>query len=146
MEDILRETFETLKKIEMELNKIFRDIASKYPSISFPSGVYEPLVDIEETENEYIVYMDVPGFRKEDLKITVGDNYVEVYAERREEEKEESREKKYVVRQRFYETVKKRIELPSAIKPEEARASLNNGVLTIYLPKRVVSREVTIEL
>ncbi len=146
MEDILRETFEALKRIEMELNKIFRDIASKYPSISFPAGVYEPLVDIEERENEYVVYLDVPGFKKEDLKITVGDNYVEVYAEKSEEEKQEIKDRKYIIRQRFYESIKKRIELPSAIKPEEARASLTNGVLTIYLPKRVVSREVTIEL
>ena len=146
MEELLRETVEALRRIESELNKIFRDIASKYPAISFPMGVYEPLTDVEERENEYVVYVDVPGFKKEDLKITVGDNYVEIYAAKSEEEKKEIQDRKYIVRQRFYESIRKRIEFPSAIKPEEARASLSNGVLTIHLPKRVVSREVTIEL
>ncbi|MCD6458359.1 MAG: hypothetical protein DRJ39_03320 [Thermoprotei archaeon] len=146
MEEILRDTVEALKRIEEEVNKIFRDITLKYPSIGFPLGIREPLMDVEDRETEYVIYVDVPGFKKEDLKITVGDNYIEIFATKSEEEKKEVESRKYIVRQRLYESIKKRIELPTPINPEEAKASLNNGVLVVRLPKRRISKEITIDL
>mgnify|MGYP000173805734 FL=1 len=146
MEEVVRGTIEALRRIEEEVNKLFRDLASKYPSVAYPSGAYEPPIDIEEREDAYVVYADVPGFSKEDIKITVGDNYVEIEAQKSEEEIREAASRNYVVRQRSYESIKKRVELPSSIKPEEARAKLENGVLVIHLPKRVVGREIPISI
>ena len=78
---------------------------------------FEPFVDIMEEDDKIIVDAEIPGVKKENIKIKVGEDYVEIRA---------YNGKKYY----------KRIKLPAKVNPNSAKASFNNGVLEIVLEKK----------
>jgi HSP20 family protein len=88
----------------------------------------EPLVDVMEEGDKYRIFVELPGVEKENLKLDVADNSVQV---RTADEK------------KFY----KMIELEQAINPDTAKASYKNGVLTIDIDKAAkrTGKEVNIE-
>jgi HSP20 family protein len=96
-----------------------------------------PLADVEDTDDAIVVTMDLPGIDKEDVDISVTEDQLCVTAERREE-KEEA-EKEYHKRERSYTSFERVVELPTAVKADEASAKLENGVLEITLPKEIVT-------
>ena len=91
-----------------------------------------PACDVEETNDEFLISFDLPGVKKEDVKIDVRENLISVSGERKEEVKgRQSRE-------RYYGTFSRSFSLPSNINSEKAEARFENGVLQIALPKMPV--------
>jgi HSP20 family protein len=91
-----------------------------------------PSVDINETDESVIVTLELPGVEKEDIEITSVDDDLSVRAKRTAEpERDESVQR----REQSYDLFKRTIKLPSGVKSEQAKAALNNGLLTITLPK-----------
>ncbi|NSW89398.1 MAG: Hsp20/alpha crystallin family protein [Firmicutes bacterium] len=88
--------------------------------------------DVKETENEYIIDVEVPGARKEDIKLELKDDILNICIERNEEVKEERSD--YIRRERRYGSCSRSFYVPD-IKHEGVKAKYNNGVLTITLPK-----------
>ena len=78
--------------------------------------------------------MDLPGFSKDDVEIEVTDDAVAISAEKTQTEEE--KKKNYVRRERSAQTFYRRVQLPEEVKCDEAKASLNDGVLEITLPKK----------
>ena len=148
LEDIVREVYRQMAQLQKEVEQRFRDIWSRLSRLSIPMtiGYFEPAFDIEDTGEELVVYMDLPGFSRDEVKIRVTEDSVEVKAEKSEERREEERNRNYIVRQRVYEGFYKRIHLPCKVRPEAARARLVNGVLEIHIPKSGAKREVEISV
>ncbi|OYT63011.1 MAG: hypothetical protein B6U69_00200 [Thermofilum sp. ex4484_15] len=146
MEEEYSRFLDAFTKMKKEVDRIFSETVSKLPRGMISWGLYEPPYDLEDAGNEYILRIDVPGFRKEEIKIRVTEDSVEVKAEYSKEKKEEDSRRNYVVKQRVYEGFHKVVNLPSKIKPNEAKAVLTNGVLEIHLPKSETSREVEIQI
>jgi HSP20 family protein len=96
-----------------------------------------PLADVRETDDAIIVTMDLPGIDKEDVDISVTDDQLCVIAERSEEREEA--EKEYHKRERSCTSFERVVELPIAVKADEASAKLEDGVLEITLPKEIVT-------
>jgi HSP20 family protein len=95
-------------------------------------NVRRPSVDINETDESVIVTLELPGVEKEDIEITSDDDDLFVRAKRTAEpEQDESAQR----REQSYDLFKRTIKLPSGVKSEQAKAALNNGLLTITLPK-----------
>jgi HSP20 family protein len=89
-----------------------------------------PACDIIDEDDKIILFVDLPGFSKNDIDVEIGENYVKIKAEEKKEEK-----RRYLVKERmrsFY----RYIELPASIKENEAKAKFRNGVLEITLPKK----------
>lgn len=147
MDKFLKELVETVARVQKEVDEIFRDFWTKhykfYPE-SFRS--LEPLYDIEDTGDKIIVYIDVPGFRKNEIKIRVTEDSLEVLAEKSEERASEEDKKNYIVRQRVYRKLYKKILLPSKVRPEQAKAKLEDGILIVSIPKSEAEREVEINV
>ncbi len=93
-----------------------------------------PSVDVEDRGKDFCVTVDLPGFSKEDVNIEVGEESVLIHAKK--SISEEEKEKNYVRRERMAQKFYRRIDLPEKIKSDDAKASLNNGVLEIILPKK----------
>lgn len=90
-------------------------------------------IDLSETEKELIAKADLPGFSKEEIKLKVTENTVEISAEKKREVVQKG---KNIFRQeRSYGATKRVIGLPYVVKPEESRAKFENGVLAILMPK-----------
>lgn len=94
---------------------------------------FTPLADIAETENEYLVRAELPGMKKEEVKVTLTDGLLTLEGERRLE-KDEKAEKLHRV-ERFYGKFTRTFALPENIVPEAVRCECKDGVLTVHIPK-----------
>lgn len=97
--------------------------------------VNKMLCDIYEEGNNYCIEVDVPGFKKEDIKIECDKGNLKITAEKRSEDKE-SNKKKYVHRERkYYERCERSFYLGD-VNEDEISASFNDGLLKITVPKK----------
>ncbi|UNQ72585.1 Hsp20/alpha crystallin family protein [Infirmifilum sp. NZ] len=144
---IAEELAEAVARLQKELNDALRSVWAKYSSL-YPDRlrVYDPLYDIEDRGDSIAVYVDVPGFRKNEIKIRVTEDTLEVIADKSEERVKEENDRKYIQRERLYKSIYKKILLPVKVRPEQARARLEDGVLVVLLPKSGAEREVEVKL
>ena len=90
--------------------------------------------DIYEKDNAYNLEMDVPGFDKKDIKIEYNKGTLTINAEKKEE-KEESQDKKYIRRERFYGKLSRSFYLGD-IEEEAIKAEFKDGTLRVIAPKK----------
>ena len=95
-------------------------------------------LDIRETEKEYLVEADLPGFEKKDIKVSYEDNYLTISATRNENKEDD---KDYICRESSVGEVWRQFYVEN-VDEEEIEARFVNGVLKLVLPKR----ESTVEL
>lgn len=91
--------------------------------------------DVQETEDEVIVDVELPGFKKDQITIELGDRSITVMAEKREEVEEKDDGKRYYRRERNYGNLQRTIFLPADVKEEGAKAKFEDGLLTVVLKK-----------
>lgn len=89
--------------------------------------------EVEETDKELIVRVEVPGMDKDDCRITIEGNMLYLSGEKRFER--ETHESTYHVMERAYGSFQRTIPLPGNVDIDQAAASYKNGVLTVRLPK-----------
>src|SRR5690606_12981939 len=99
------------------------------------AGPRSPALDVTETDRAYTVKLDMPGVAKEDVKVGIDGRHVTVQAstERKEEKKEGDR---VVWRERAMTSYARSFSLPEEVDHLESGAKLDQGVLTLTLPKR----------
>jgi HSP20 family protein len=95
-----------------------------------PAG-WVPAVDIEELEDAYVVEAEVPGVKREDVNIEVTGNELTISGEIK------VREREGIIRRRTRRVgeFEFRVVLPNEVNPEGVDAKLNDGVLTVRIPK-----------
>jgi HSP20 family protein len=143
-EKLVDELVETLSQMEREVERMFRDVWMKLSAETpLRLGAWEPPADVVDKGEELVVYVDVPGFSKEDIKVKVTEDYVEIFAKKSEEKVIEG---SYLLRQRFRESLYKKVDLPFKVKPEQAKARLENGVLEIRIPKSGLTKEIQVSV
>lgn len=96
------------------------------------ADTYPIRVDIRETDKEYIIEAEVPGVKKEDIKLDLKDNVLTIGVEHREENKEERKD--YIRRERRYGAFSRSFNVEN-VKQDEIKAKYSDGILTITLPK-----------
>ncbi len=103
-----------------------------------PLSLLTPPVDIVEEENEIKVTAQVPGIKPEDIDIEVDDNTLVINAEtvEKEETTEGNVHRKEIISGKFF----RRVPLPTEVEGEKAKASFENGLLKVTIPKSKVSR------
>ena len=108
------------------------------------SGVGKYPVDIHEDDNHLYVDAELPGFKKEDVDITLEDGVLSIAAER--EVKADDDEKTRHLSERRFTKFSRRFTLPIAVDETNVSASLKDGVLHLTLPKREEVKARRIEL
>ena len=89
--------------------------------------------DVLDTGDAYKLECELPGFKKEDLKIDVENDVLTISAERKSDEKEEKNN--YVKRERFYGSFSRSFDV-SGIQVDNIEAAYTDGVLTLTMPKK----------
>lgn len=141
--------FDIMREIQEEIDAIFRDFmrGPRLWSYREPRESYElvsetwrePFVDIFDRGDKFVITVELPGVRKEDIKLRVTEDTVYIEAQiRREKELEEEGAIRI---ERYYSGYRRVIRLPEEIIPERAKARYNNGVLEIELPKKAPGKE-----
>ncbi len=90
--------------------------------------------DIREEDNAYILEADLPGFRKEDIKIDIEGDYMTITAGRKNENAQKDKKGNYIRCERSYGSFSRRFDL-SGVKSEGITAAYDNGVLKLTMPK-----------
>ena len=110
------------------------------------SSVMELRTDITDRGDSFVLEADLPGFKKDDIKIDLENDRLTIKAERRNEHEE--KDKSYVRCERSYGSYARSFDI-SGIKAEGIKASYNDGVLSLTMPKKDVevsgSRRLAIE-
>jgi HSP20 family protein len=108
-----------------------------------PSTWYLPL-DIIDAEGGYLVKAAVPGFRPEDVEVTVTDGMLSIVARHREEP--DGLQGRYLRRELRLGNYARRVQLPGGIRPEDIKAGFDNGILSVEIPKAKGPQPIKIEV
>jgi len=96
-------------------------------------GWNTPAVDVRETEEDYVVEMDLPGRTEKDLDVEVKDNVLTISS--RKEEAKESKKNGYLLRERRESSFTRSFRLPEGVDAGKIQAAFKNGVLELHVPK-----------
>lgn len=90
--------------------------------------------DIREKKDKYLIDIDLPGYNKDNIKISVEDGYLTVQAsiDSNHEEKEDG---KFVRRERYMGSCSRSFYVGEDVKSEDIKASFKNGILNLEIPK-----------
>lgn len=121
----------------------------EWPPIGRSSPLFAhrlPALDVIDHEDEVIVRAEVPGVRKEDLKVSLSDS--EITIEGHTEHKEEEKRADYYYHEMSYGDFKRTVDLPAEVDASKAQATMKDGLLEIKLPKaeQAKRREIKIEV
>ena len=91
--------------------------------------------DVVENENEVKVIVDLPGVKKENIKITLENEVLTINASSKSESEEKSPEGNYIHRERRTGEYKRSFTVPKNVSKEDIKAKLENGTLTLTVLK-----------
>ncbi|BCR06336.1 molecular chaperone [Desulfuromonas versatilis] len=140
--DPLRE----LRAMQEQMSRLFdlsRDRAFGEP---LDSALWQPPVDIYEDELEVVVTMELPEVRQEDIDVQIQDHTLIIQGERKLEREE--RKQNYHRIERSYGPFRRSFSLPATVDEDKTRASCEQGVLKVVLPKTSSAprRQITVEV
>lgn len=125
--------FEPLQEFETLNNRIQRYF-NEFPVFGFQySDSFSPKIDISEDEKNINVVAEMPGVKKEDLKIVIQDNILTIEGEKKKAE--EKKEKNYYRSERSYGIFKRCFTIPVEVDSENIEAKFENGILNINIKK-----------
>lgn len=129
-----------------QMDWLFDDWGRNSPVREFLSErVLSPSCDISESNDHFLMSIDIPGMKPEDIKIEVSNNILTVSGERRREERESEDSIQHY--EKSYGYFKRSFSLPTSIESESVEARYDNGVLELFLPKTqsAQSRQIQIQ-
>ncbi len=137
------EPFKELETLHDRIQRYFDD----YPNFGFNlSENFYPRIDISEDKENINVIAEIPGVKKDEIKITLQDNILTIEGEKKKET--EQKEKNFFRSERMYGSFKRCFTLPDLVDSNKVDAKFENGMLNIQLKKieQKVRNEKVIEL
>jgi HSP20 family protein len=129
------EPFRELEDVSARLNRIFgRPLGhTETDSEMLAVADWMPSVDISETDTAYMIKGEIPGVKKEDVKVTVQDGMLTIQGERRQEKEE--RGKKFHRVECSYGSFVRSFRVPDDADESAVKAEFKDGILNVTLPK-----------
>ena len=131
-----REPFGLLRQMTSELDRVFDEpfwASFPWPRAGGAAGTsWSPDIDVFEKDNNLVTRIDLPGMKKEDVKVEVTDGHLTISGERKTE-KEEKKEHEYRC-ERSYGSFYRAVPLPAEAKLKDVKASFADGVLEVTVP------------
>ena len=92
--------------------------------------------DIKENDNNFELEIDLPGFKKDDIKMSIDDGYLTINAKQEDNKDEKDKHGKYVRRERYFGECSRSFYVGDDIKGEDIKAKYKNGTLRVEIPKK----------
>ena len=125
------EPFRAFNRMQSELERLFADFSDNFPSLD--QNGFLPSCEFDEGQSNYTVKFDMPGVKKDDVKIELDGNKLSVSAERREEKKTEDKRSRFS--EITYGAFQRQFTLPGPVDESKVDAKFENGVLILTMPK-----------
>ncbi len=138
--------FRDIRTLQDEVNRLFSsNLPRFFNDEGIARGAWSPNVDIFENKDQIVIEAELPGMNREDFDLSVENNVLTLYGERRFEKKDEG--DNYHRVERSYGSFSRSFTLPQSVSAEGANAEFRNGVLRVSLPKReeVKARKIQIK-
>lgn len=126
--------FRELMTLREAMDRLFED-SFVHPSRFFTAlrEVEVPALDVYQTPNEVVVKAALPGLKPEDVSIDITGDTLTIKGEHKAEE--EIKKEDYLYQERRYGAFSRTVALPSGLKTDKAEATMEDGVLTLTIPK-----------
>ncbi|HEX9795901.1 MAG TPA: Hsp20/alpha crystallin family protein [Anaerolineales bacterium] len=138
------EPFREMRRMHDMLDRVMDDSMSGRTN----GGWYEGLapIDVYQTADEVVIEAAMPGVKPDDIEISVTGDTLTLRGEIRQE-KEVEGERDYHVRERRYRRFARSLTLPSTVDSSKAQAEIENGILTLRIPKAEAAkpRQITVK-
>jgi len=118
--------FTELDSMERRMRRIFEEIGF--------APVLAPAADVYETDDEFVVELEVPGYAEKELSIEVSDHMLSIKGSHVREEKDEEH-KEFALRERLEREFERCFALPRDADTEHLQAIFSDGVLEVHAPK-----------
>ena len=118
---------------------MFNDAFGMMPSIDDPLyGKHAKNMmktDVRETEDSYLVDIDLPGFKKDEVNVELKDGYLTVNAAKGLDKDEQDKKGRYIRQERYAGTMSRSFYVGEGVKPEDLHAKYEDGILQVTVPK-----------
>jgi len=133
-----QEPFALMREMRKEFDRLFNEPA--WPAFGWPTfrfgrtaeAVWNPGIDVFERDNRLVTKIDLPGLKKEDIKVEVTDGHLAISGERKKEEEEKGEQ--FYRCEREYGSFYRAVPLPAGVKLEDVKATFADGVLEVSVP------------
>lgn len=127
--------FRELEEVSNRLNRIFGQSQDRGVADNgmLAMADWTPSVDISETETAYVIKGEIPGVKKENVKVTMQDGMLTIQGERRQEKEEKG--KKFHRVECSYGKFERSFRLPDDIDESKVKAEFKDGMINVTLPK-----------
>ena len=98
--------------------------------------------DIKEHKHGYELIVDLPGYEKDNIKMSIEDGYLTINAKTTHEVNEGNEESKFVRKERYFGECSRSFYVGENIEDKDIKASYKNGVLNISIPKKEAKKEI----
>ncbi|MEJ2195369.1 MAG: Hsp20/alpha crystallin family protein [Ignavibacteriaceae bacterium] len=142
-----------LLNVEREFNRMFKSFDDRFGFVKreengdeYENAVWMPLTDVAEDNDNYYLKADLPGIKKDDVKISYTNGNLSISGERAQEK--ESKDKQYHRIERSYGKYYRSFRLPEKIKEDKINAEFKDGQLNVTIPKaeEVKPKEIAIKV
>lgn len=144
MKLVPRRPWQELRSIKEELDNLFERLFGREEVAVRKEFAPFPAVDMEETEDEFIVKAELPGMDRKDIQVELVGNNLVIKGEKRRETEE--RRGDYHRAERYYGTFYRSIPLPLEVAMDKIRARYRDGVLEVVLPKSEEAKRRTVRV
>ena len=141
-----------LLDVERQFNRMFNTLGNRFglternSDDEYENAVWMPLTDVAEDNDNYYLKADLPGIKKDDVKISYTNGNLSISGERAQEK--ETKEKQFHRIERSYGKYYRSFRLPEKIKEDKINAEFKDGQLNITIPKaeEVKPKEIAIKV
>jgi len=135
-------TGDPFTSFQRNMSRLFDDMMhGNLPSLSRSdeAGMVMPQINVSETDKELRITAEMPGVSEKDVDITLDDGVLTIRGEKKMEKKEDKENFHYM--ERSYGQFQRSLRVPNSINADQVQASVENGVLTVILPKNMAQEK-----
>ena len=125
--------WQSLDRAFDNFRKEFEKSFSSFPSLPSMPKISSLSCDIVDEGDKYVIKAEMPGVKKDEIKLNVFENSIEISAQHKEEEEE--KKKNYLRKERSEISYYRTLPLPEKVVSDKTSAKLTDGVLSVTIPK-----------
>ena len=126
--------FHSMWNLPEEISRLFWGLSQPRPESEDQIAEWTPAVDVYEDVEQFRLHAELPGLKREDVKISLKEGVLTLRGERQFED--EKKKDNYYRIERSYGSFVRSFTLPNTVDPEKIRATMKDGVLEIVIPKK----------
>jgi len=144
-----RQPHAQLQPLHQEIDRLFERVFQNFgfPSLGSDNSftrlgqdvLLKPSMDIEASDKEYAISVEVPGVDGDNIKLEIVENALTIKGEKKQESEKQDKDIYRV--ERSYGSFQRVVSLPDDANHENIDAQFKNGILTIRIPRKAVSKE-----